>query len=146
MDKQKRQWIIRQTILEHPVETQEQLVSLLKSRGVTASQSTISRDIKEMCLVKQSNEKGRLVYLTNPTLSLNTTKILKEKMSDVVLQVTRSGNMVIIKTMPGNAHAIGVLLDQLGRPEMLGCICGNDTCLVISESPETAQSFCENLC
>ncbi len=146
MDKQKRQWIIKQIILEHPVETQEQLTGLLKSRGITASQSTISRDMKEMCLVKQIDENGKLVYRTNASLSLNPSKILKEKISDVVLQVTRSGNLVIIKTMPGNAHTIGVLLDQLGRPEMLGCICGNDTCLVISQSPETAQAFCENLC
>lgn len=146
MNKQKRQWLIKQTILEHPVETQEQLAALLQSRGITASQSTISRDIKEMYLVKQLNEAGKLVYATNTSLSINPSKVLKDKISEVVLQVNQAENLIIIKTMPGNAHAIGVLLDKLGRPKMLGCICGNDTCLVISQSSETAQSFCEHLC
>ncbi|MDA1476857.1 arginine repressor [Bacillus changyiensis] len=146
MKKQERQWIIKQTILEHPVETQEQLVELLRSRGVTASQSTISRDMKEMYLVKKLNEHGKLVYHTNVSLPLNPSKILKDRISDVVLQVTRTENLVVIKTMPGNAHAIGVLLDKLDQPEMLGCICGNDTCLVISPTPEMAQTFYEHLC
>ncbi|MFN2744806.1 MULTISPECIES: arginine repressor [Bacillus] len=146
MEKQKRHWLIKQIILEHPVETQEQLAALLKSRGAAASQSTISRDIKEMYLVKQLNENGKLVYTTNASLSVNPSKILKDKISDVVLQVSRAENLVIIKTMPGNAHAIGVLLDKLGRPEMLGCICGNDTCLVVTPSSKNAQSFCEHFC
>ncbi|WFA05108.1 arginine repressor [Bacillus sp. HSf4] len=146
MEKQKRHWLIKQIILEHPVETQEQLAALLKSRGAAASQSTISRDIKEMYLVKQLNENGKLVYTTNASLSVNPSKILKDKLSDVVLQVSRAENLVIIKTMPGNAHAIGVLLDKLGRPEMLGCICGNDTCLVVTPSSKNAQSFCEHFC
>ncbi|MCY7752144.1 arginine repressor [Bacillus haynesii] len=146
MNKEKRQWLIKQTILEHPVENQEQLAALLEKRGITVSQSTISRDIKDMYLVKQPGENGKLVYTTNASLSVNPSKILKDKISDVVLHVHRTDNLIIIKTMPGNAHAIGVLLDKLGSPEMLGCICGNDTCLVISQSPEAAQSFCNHLC
>lgn len=99
-----------------------------------------------MYLVKQPGENGKLVYTTNASLSINPSKILKDKISDVVLHVHRTDNLIIIKTMPGNAHAIGVLLDKLGSPEMLGCICGNDTCLVISQSPEAAQSFYDHLC
>lgn len=146
ISKEKRQLIIKKVITENEVETQEQLVSLLKALGLNVTQATISRDIKELHLIKVLGSAGKMKYqVLEGTKRENHLQKLKRKIEDVVIKIDCVNNLILLKTLPGNAHVIGVLLDDLKWDEMIGCVCGNDTCLIISKSQEDAQVLYERM-
>lgn len=146
ISKEKRQFIIKKVILENEIETQEQLVSVLKSLGMNVTQATVSRDIKELNLIKVPGSEGRMKYqVLEGTNRENHLQKLKRKIEDVVIKIDCVNNLILLKTLPGNAHVIGVLLDDLKWDEMIGCVCGNDTCLIISKSSEDAQVLYERI-
>jgi len=146
ISKEKRQFIIKKVIRENEVETQEQLVILLKELGMNVTQATISRDIKELHLIKVPGSEGRMKYqVLEGNSPDNHLEKLKRKIEDVVIKIDCVNNLILLKTLPGNAHVIGVLLDDLKWNEMIGCVCGNDTCLIISKSPEDAETIYERI-
>ena len=146
ISKEKRQFIIKKVIKENTVETQEQLVSLLKSLGMNVTQATISRDIKELNLIKVPGSEGRMKYkILEGNNRENHLQKLRRKIQDVVIKVDCVNNLILLKTLPGNAHVIGVLLDELKWDEMIGCVCGNDTCLIIVRSPEDVETICDRI-
>ncbi|MGM9924706.1 MAG: arginine repressor [Bacillus sp. (in: firmicutes)] len=137
MSKEKRQQLLKKLITEQEVNTQEQLVFLLNQHGLDVTQATISRDIRELNLVKVPLSSGKFKYsfiVENNNYSQY--KKLLQKIEEVVVKIDSVENMIILKTLPGNAHVIGVILDTLDWKEMLGCLCGNDTCLIITHSEE----------
>ncbi|UMV47311.1 arginine repressor [Paenibacillus macerans] len=134
MKKEKRQRLIKQLVSEYEIETQEKLVELLAEQDVMVTQATISRDIRELNLIKIASPKGFMIYHVSSEMPLQTDLKLKRKLQEVVVRIDYVDQLTIIKTLPGNAHVIGVLLDDLNWKEMAGCICGNDTCLVISRN------------
>lgn len=146
ISKEKRQFIIKKVIRENEVETQEQLVILLKELGMNVTQATISRDIKELHLIKVPGSEGRMKYqVLEGNSPDNHLEKLKRKIEDVVIKIDCVNHLILLKTLPGNAHVIGVLLDDLKWNEMIGCVCGNDTCLIISKSPEDAETIYERI-
>lgn len=146
ISKEKRQFIIKKVIRENEVETQEQLVILLKELGMNVTQATISRDIKELHLIKVPGSEGRMKYqVLEGNSPDNHLEKLKRKIEDVVIKIDCVNHLILLKTLPGNAHVIGVLLDDLKWKEMIGCVCGNDTCLIISKSPEDAETIYERM-
>lgn len=134
MKKEKRQRLIKQLVSEHEIETQEKLVELLAEQDVIVTQATISRDIRELSLIKIASPQGFMIYKVSSEKPLQTDLKLKKKLREVVIKIDYADQLTIIKTLPGNAHVIGVLLDNLDWKETVGCICGNDTCLVISQT------------
>lgn len=134
MKKEKRQQLIKQLVRENEIETQEKLVELLEERNVSVTQATISRDIHELNLVKGASSKGPVIYKVFTEENQRADIQLKKKIREVVIQIDYVEQLTIIKTLPGNAHVIGALLDSLDWKEKIGCICGNDTCLIISPS------------
>ena len=138
--KNRRQYFLKKIINENEIETQEQLIHLLNKEGMNVTQATVSRDIKELNLVKMQTKEGKLVYRITDVNNLNTQfQKLQQKIQDVVEKVERINNLILLKTLPGNAHVIGVLLDEMQWEEMMGCICGNDTCLIITKTPEDME-------
>ncbi|WP_324657095.1 arginine repressor [Bacillus cereus] len=134
MRKEKRQRLIKQAVREHEIATQEKLVELLAKKGEIVTQATISRDIRELNIIKTVSSNGLTIYKNFTGDNIQTDMMLKKKLREVVVKVDYINQLTIIKTLPGNAHVIGVLLDSLDWKEKVGCICGNDTCLVISKS------------
>lgn len=134
MRKEKRQRLIKQAVREHEIATQEKLVELLAKKGEIVTQATISRDIRELNIIKTVSANGLTIYKNFTGDNIQTDMMLKKKLGEVVVKVDYINQLTIIKTLPGNAHVIGVLLDSLDWKEKVGCICGNDTCLVISKS------------
>ncbi|MDR4924363.1 arginine repressor [Bacillus thuringiensis] len=134
MRKEKRQRLIKQAVREHEIDTQEKLVELLAKKGTIVTQATISRDIRELNIIKTVSSNGLTIYKNFTGDSIQTDMILKKKLREVVVKIDYINQLTIIKTLPGNAHVIGVLLDSLDWKEKVGCICGNDTCLIISKS------------
>jgi transcriptional regulator of arginine metabolism len=134
MRKEKRQRLIKQAVREHEIDTQEKLVELLAKKGEIVTQATISRDIRELNIIKTVSSNGLTIYKNFTGDNIQTDMMLKKKLREVVVKVDYINQLTIIKTLPGNAHVIGVLLDSLDWKEKVGCICGNDTCLVISKT------------
>ncbi|MFB6587631.1 arginine repressor [Bacillus thuringiensis] len=145
MRKEKRQRLIKQAVREHEIDTQEKLVELLAKKGAIVTQATISRDIRELNIIKTVSSNGLTIYKNFTGDSIQTDMMLKKKLGEVVVKVDYINQLTIIKTLPGNAHVIGVLLDSLDWKEKVGCICGNDTCLVISKSQSDREVLEERL-
>jgi len=138
VEKERRQLLVREIISRHTVETQEELAGFLRRRGINVTQATISRDIKELGLIKVPFGEGRYRYalpLENP---LRSEERLRGMLRDVLVRVARVDHLIVLRTLPGNAHAIGVLIDAREWEEVLGTICGDDTCLLICTSDVAA--------
>ncbi|MCH5477118.1 arginine repressor [Bacillus cereus] len=145
MRKEKRQRLIKQAVREHEIDTQEKLVELLAKKGTIVTQATISRDIRELNIIKTVSSNGLTIYKNFTGDSIQTDMMLKKKLREVVVKIDYINQLTIIKTLPGNAHVIGVLLDSLDWKEKVGCICGNDTCLIISKSQSDREILEERL-
>ncbi|MGX7419159.1 arginine repressor [Carnobacterium gallinarum] len=141
MKKTNRQLVIKQIINNHDVATQEELLQYLKEEGVDATQATISRDIKEMNLVKTTSSKGNVKYTLFQQNKLSDQEKLEQTIGEVVIRLTQVQFMTIIMTIPGNAHVVAALLDAIDFPEMVGTVGGNDTILVISKDEDEAQKM-----
>lgn len=140
MNKDRRHYFIKKVITENEVETQEQLLEMLNEIGMQVTQATISRDIRELNLVKIPLQSGKFKYsfVMDTDFEANYLNLLK-KLNEVLIKIDIIENKIILKTIPGNAHVLGVILDGLEWEEMVGCVCGNDTCLVITKTKKDAN-------
>jgi len=141
MSKAKRLLKIREIITNHDIETQDELVEHLKKAGFHVTQATVSRDIKELQLVKVPYANGEYKYSLPQENTFNPMEKLKRVLVEAFVSIDFAGHLIVLKTIPGNAHAVGVLIDQLDWEEILGTICGDDTCLIIARTPEHAESL-----
>ncbi|MBC1307017.1 transcriptional regulator AhrC/ArgR [Listeria booriae] len=143
MNKGHRHIIIRELVTSNEIETQEDLVELLLKRDVKVTQATISRDIKELHLVKVPTQTGTYKYSLPADNRFNPHQKLKRNLVDAFISVETVQFMVLLKVMPGNANAIGALIDNLNWDEKVGSLCGDDTCLIICRSEEDAKVLSE---
>jgi transcriptional regulator of arginine metabolism len=126
-----RQGVIRQIVREEIILTQRDLVNALKERGHTCTQATVSRDIAEMDLHKMAD--GGYV--------LSEDLYLQRMISDLVVDVNRASNLVVIKASVGTASGVAAALDAAALSGLLGSVAGDDTILVIAEDEEQAIAF-----
>ncbi|WP_409346458.1 transcriptional regulator AhrC/ArgR [Paenibacillus sp. MBLB4367] len=127
---------IREILTTQEIETQDDLVDALRAAGFQVTQATVSRDIKELHLIKTPLDDGRYKYALPPEQRYNPVQRLKRALSDHFISIDYTDNLVVMKCMPGTANAIGALLDNLDWPELMGTICGDDTILLICRSKE----------
>ncbi|RIW33661.1 transcriptional regulator ArgR [Bacillus salacetis] len=136
MNKGQRLIKIRELISNNDIETQDELVDRLKNANFNVTQATVSRDIKELHLVKVPLMDGRYKYSLPADQRFNPLQKLKRTLTDAFVKVDTAGHMLVMKTLPGNANAIGALIDHLDWEEILGTICGDDTCLIICKTEQ----------
>jgi len=138
MTRSRRQSKILEVISGLEIETQEDLVKLLNEEGLKITQATISRDIKELGLIKVlgSNKKYKYVYADSDEQQIST-KLLN-MLRESVISIKTAQNMIVIKTLSGSANTAGMAVDKLNYHEIVGCVAGDDTLLVILESAEDA--------
>jgi transcriptional regulator of arginine metabolism len=141
MNKGQRHIKIREIIARNDVETQDELVDLLCEAGFNVTQATVSRDIKELHLVKVPTNDGRYKYSLPADQRFNPQHKLKRTLIESFISIDQADNLLVMKTMPGNAHAIGALIDHLEWQEILGTICGDDTILIICRNKEYATEM-----
>lgn len=141
MSKVKRHIKIRELINEHEIETQDELVDELKSLNYNVTQATVSRDIKELHLVKVPTLSGKYKYSLPADLKFNPEEKLRRLIVDAFVNIDYSSHFVVLKTLPGNANAMGVLIDNLEWDEIMGTICGDDTCLIICHKEDGAKAI-----
>jgi transcriptional regulator of arginine metabolism len=141
MNKGQRHIRIRDIITNNDIETQDELVDTLKEAGFNVTQATVSRDIKELHLVKVPLMDGRYKYSLPADQRFNPLQKLKRSLMDAFVKVESAGHLLVMKTLPGNAMAIGALIDHLDWEEILGTICGDDTCLIICRTPDDTENI-----
>ncbi len=137
MTKSLRQGQILKLIRSHPVRTQEDLARLLKSVGVDTTQVTLSRDVRELRLVKTPEGYQEIGREAGPQFELLASEFLQD--------VKSAQNLVVLKTAPGHASSVAVALDSAEWPEVVGTIAGDDTILVITPDNSTAAKVSRRL-
>ena len=141
-----RQAEILKIIESSNVETQEQLLEELRRRGFDSTQATISRDIKQMHLVKELTESGRYRYaLPERKHALNFAGRLRTIFKESVTSFDVAQNIVVINTMPGLASAACYALDSMNLDQIVGTLAGDDTGILIMRSNEAAEEFCSEV-
>ncbi|MGT2711091.1 arginine repressor [Streptococcus oriscaviae] len=139
-----RHQLIRSLILEKKIHTQQELQELLERNGVHVTQSTLSRDIKLLNLVK-INEGNSTYYVINSIAPSRWEKRLRIYMEDALVMLKPVQNQVVLKALPGLANSFGSILDAMEIPEIIATVCGDDVCLIICEDNQAALDCFEKL-
>lgn len=146
MNKEGRQKIIRQLITQNTIETQERLLNLLRENGIKATQSTISRDARDLSIVKTYQEDGTIKY---SIMDQQTQKDSEEKLSESLQvslnKIEQVGFVVLIHTESGLADVITNYIDEVGYKEIAGTIAGSDTIIIVTHSDKMACDFIRKL-
>ena len=139
--KNARQGEILNIIRTRDVDTQEQLLAELRQRGFSATQATISRDIKELRLVKELMSGGGYRYTISERKAAAEDTRLRNIFKEGVLSVDLAQNIVVVRTMPGLASAACSALDNMDILGMVGSLAGDDTGILIMRDSQSAQQF-----
>ena len=127
MNKGQRLIKIREIITNNNIETQDELVYILKNAGYNVTQATVSRDIKELHLPADQR--------------FNPLQKLKRNLMDAFVRIDSAGHLLVMKTLPGNAMAIAALIDNLDWDDIIGTVSGDDTILIICRTEKDTELF-----
>lgn len=143
--KKQRQSRIIRIVNEQNIETQADLVDALKSSGMDVTQATVSRDIKELGIVKVMTGEGTQKYVTLSHSGEVAAGRMRRVFAEAVISVNRSNTFVIMKTLPGMAQGAASALDSMYLDEIIGTLAGDDTIFVATRNTETAEKLREKL-
>lgn len=138
MARNSRQAKILELISTSEIETQEELVSALKAANFDITQATISRDIKELGLIKIQTEDKKYKYAIVGSGVTTTSNKFSSIFKQCVISIKKAMNLVVVKTLKGTANMCANYLDQLSYPESLGITYGDDTVMIITSDVEDA--------
>ena len=136
-----RQGAILRIVQEQRLTTQEEVAEALRKRGFDAVQTTVSRDIAQLGLMKVRDEEGRLVYALPGAADLDRLSELTSALRRWAMALAASGNLLVIQTPPGHANALARAIDQARLPDVLGTIAGDDTITVIAREGVTGAGI-----
>lgn len=145
MKKKDRHRLLKEIIEEYVIEKQEDFVRILHEKGIEVTQATISRDIKELHLIKIPAPAGGYRYSMPPDMNYDTSKKLERLLHDAFISIDYQDYFVIIHTIPGNSFALGALMDASNFEGVFGTIAGDDTLLVICRSSADALNLKEQI-
>ena len=144
MTKKERLNLILSVIEENEIGTQEELTECLNKKGYNVSQATISRDIKELNLIKAEGKNVKSKYIKFSAGEKVSPKII-ELFKHVTISIASVNNLIVIKTLSGNAGTAGMAIDGMRFPQVVGSIAGDDTLLVITKNESDAQIIVKSL-
>ena len=144
--KAKRQIRIVELVSQNVITSQESLCEALAKEGIKVTQATVSRDIKELNLVRVPAGDGRYKYALLPgDPSLVYRERFRRLFTDCCLDLNRSGNIILVKTITGTASAVGEAIDAVRLPGILGTVAGDNAVLVVVKEGNSAQETLESL-
>ncbi len=138
--KNARQQKILELIEKYDIDTQDTLIKKLKEAGYNVTQTTASRDIRQLNLVKGTTASGTYKYIA-PGAHIGkggNNPVLNSAITDSVIKIEAAGNIVVVKTFSGMANAIAVCVDALAHDDIVGCVAGDDTILLVVRTAEIA--------
>lgn len=136
---------ILQIISEHDIETQDELINKLCECGFDVTQATVSRDIKQLQLVKIATEDGNYKYSLPHRDDAASNIKFKNILYETAISVQNAENIVVIKTYPGMANAAAAAVDALLGENIIGCIAGDDTIFIVVKNDDDAEVFTNTL-
>lgn len=136
--KKERQAKIKELIEKYKIDTQDELIKRLKESGFSATQATMSRDIKELKLTKISDGKNNYYYVFPNSLSAENINKLNASLTHLITSVNCAMNIIVIKTHAGMAQAVATGIDNIKSTDILGCVAGDDTIFIVTTTPEIA--------
>lgn len=139
--KTRRHAMILDIINEYPIETQEELLSKLKENGFNVTQATVSRDIKELRLLKSLSVDGKYHYTSIKKSTSDMQSNMQSFFNSSVITVKSAQNMVVIKTTAGIANAICASIDNTGFDGIVGTIAGDDTIFIVCTDENSASAL-----
>ncbi len=139
--KQQRQHRVARLLVDHRVTNQGRLVELLADEGLNVTQTTVSRDLEELGAIKVRVPGGDTVYAIPelPREQVSPQDHLRRVLGDWLVEVERSGDLVVLRTPPGSAHVVASAIDRNGIDGVVGTVAGDDTLLVIARESEGAR-------
>ncbi len=138
--KSRRHFAIIDILSSERITTQEELGDALKKRGYHVTQATVSRDIKELCLLKIPDENGYHYAFPDAHSPRSSNERMKRIFRDSVVNYDCSENIIVIKTLPGAAMSIGSLIDAMDNPNILGSVAGDDTLFLVIKPKEAVET------
>ena len=141
--KSQRQAKILEIIANRNVETQEQLLAALQAEGFRGTQATISRDIKELRIVKELTSLGTYRYtVTNSDIGNSFSARLNTIFRECVISFDYAQNIIVLRTLPGLASAAGSAIDAMNLSTIVGTLAGDDTVMIVMRDTNAAATFC----
>jgi transcriptional regulator of arginine metabolism len=140
-----RQGAILRLVSEQKLATQAELAAALRDAGFDAVQTTVSRDIAQLGLVKVRDDKGRLVYALPGAADLDRLNELASALRRWAVDVSSSGNLAIVKTPPGYAQGLALAIDGAGLADVAGTVAGDDTIFVAAREGVSGAELAEQL-
>lgn len=128
-------------ISENNVQTQEELISKLREAGFSVTQATVSRDIRELKLVKVSAGGNEYKYAESTHEDIKISAKYRNILKETMASVDYSGNIVVVKTYPGMAQAAATAIDNMGWDDIVGSVAGDDTIIIIMRANNSAIDF-----
>ena len=135
-----RHAVIKEIIESQEIETQEELAAALRARNIDVTQATVSRDIKELRLLKVLSDNGGYKYATADKAEHGLADRFIRIFNESVLSITPAGNLIVVRTLSGSGSAAGEAVDSLRWSEIVGSLAGDNTLLVIVKDKEHVQS------
>lgn len=143
--KSKRQMKIIEIIEKNDIETQEELITCLREAGYEVTQATVSRDIRELKLVKSATENGSYKYKLPKEERRDASLLYNSAFTTSIKSIRYSGNNIVIHTYPGLANAVAAGIDAMDDSNILGCVAGDDTIIAVVSDPQITKDICENI-
>ncbi len=140
-----RQSKIIELVGKYEIETQEELASMLQDAGYQVTQATISRDIRELKLIKVATESGKQKYVVISGHEANVSEKYIRVLCDGLISIDMAQNIIVVKTVSGMAMAVAAALDSLHLDGVLGCIAGDDTIMCAVKTIEDTEHVVEKI-
>ncbi len=139
--KKQRQEKIKEIISNYRINTQEELIKRLNESGFSATQATMSRDIRELKLTKISDGVNGYYYTIPVMQGKDKSRELNHSLIHLIETIEYAMNIIVIKTRVGMANAVATGIDSIKSGDILGCVAGDDTIFIVTRSPEAAESL-----
>ena len=143
--KRNRQEKLLELISRYEIETQDELIGRLRENGYEVTQATISRDIRELKIAKMTTGKGTYRYVLPKQSEAKVGMRFSTTLIDSIVSVDHACNIVVLKTYAGLAQAVAVGIDGMNMLQVLGCVAGDDTIIIVSRDDECATAIAERI-
>lgn len=132
---------ILELINAHEIDTQERLAEKLREAGFNVTQATVSRDIKELQLVKHAGASGRSCYAQSRTSDAPVSERFRKILRETILSIDSAENMIVIKTLSGCANAAAEAIDTTNFPDIIGTLAGDNTIFMVIRSKDAVPAL-----
>ena len=144
--KKHRQEKMLELISKYEIDTQDELIERLRDHGFEVTQATVSRDVRELKISKMTTGKGTYRYVLPRQVDQTAGMKFNAALVDSIISVDHACNIAVLKTYPGLANAVAVGLDSMNLQQILGCVAGDDTIMVVCRDEECAESIADRFC